>query len=305
MQKNAYHPKESWRRRVKKVHSYAESRIRAPTLKPQLPLIMMLPSFRFLAAATALALVSTASVLAAPIAVPNGSFESQSGVGQPFGVNVLLDSWEKPANPGYPEGPDAGRPGVPFYWIQTAGAFIGTSPNSANPYTNLQGTQAAYLLSLPGTGIFQDAASTDWSGGTTGLNATFDIGTSYTLTIGFFGKGMVNNFSSLLLSFYYRDAGIPVTIGTPTTVTYNTTTFNPAGPFTLVDYSVSVPTVQSGDAWAGKNIGIRVATGSSDGNGYWDMDNVRLEATPVPEPASAGLLLLGAGLVFTRRRARL
>ncbi len=271
---------------------------------PILILPMILPSLRLAAGAAALGLATASTLLAGPIAVPNGSFEMPSGVGQPFGVNVLLDSWAKPANPGYPEGPDAGGPGVPFYWIQTAGAFIGTSPNSANPYTNLQGTQAAYLLSIPGTGIFQDAASTDWSGGATGLNATFDIGSSYALTIGLFGKAMANNFSSLELSFYYREAGNMVQVGAPTVVTYNTATFNPAGPFTLLDYSVSVPTVQAGDAWANKNIGIRVATGSSNGNGYWDIDNVRLTATPVPEPASAGLLLLGAGWLVTRRRSR-
>ena len=38
---------------------------------------------------------------AGPIPVPHGSFESQSGVGQPFGVNINIDSWQKPDRPAY------------------------------------------------------------------------------------------------------------------------------------------------------------------------------------------------------------
>jgi hypothetical protein len=236
---------------------------------------------------------------AQPITVPNGSFESQSGVGQPFGVNVFIDSWQKPPNPGYPEGGPNN-----FYWIQSAGAFVGTYPNSANPYSNLLGTQGAYVLSLPGAGLFQDSESTDWSGAANGLNAIYQVGQSYQLTVGVFGKGMVENYSSLQLSLYYRDASHNrVTIGSPTTVTFNSTIFNPAGPFTLMDYSVNLPAVQAGDAWAGRNIGIEIASVLGDGNGYWDMDNVRL--TAIPEPASAGLAALGfAGLIFARARSR-
>ena len=47
----------------------------------------------------------------------------------------------------------------------------------------------------------------------------------------------------------------------------------------------------AGDPWAGKNIGIRLASTITDTNlegGFWDLDNVRLSATLVPsltEPA--------------------
>src|SRR5436190_5832041 len=198
-----------------------------------------------------LAIVQT-RVPAQSITVPNGSFESQSGAGQPFGVNVFIDSWQKPANPGYPEGPN-------FQWIQSAGAFVGTYPNSANPYSNLVGTQGAYILSLPGAGLFQDSKSTDWSGATNGLNALYEAGKTYQFTLGVFGKGMIEGYSTLQLGMYYRDGSDnKVFIGAPTSVVFSTGTFNPAGPFTLVDYSVTVPTVQAGEAWAGKNIGVEI-----------------------------------------------
>jgi hypothetical protein len=253
-----------------------------------------------LATASALLLAAGAGVsLAQPISVPNGSFESQSGVGQPFGVNVFMDSWQKPPNPGYPEG-GANN----FYWIQSAGGFIGTAPNSANPYSNLLGTQAAYMMSLPGAGIFQDNQSTDWSGAVNGLNTIYQVGQAYQLTVGLFGKGMVDNFSTLELSLYYRDnSNARVNVGS-TTVTFNTTAFNPAGPFSFADYSVSLPTVQAGDAWAGRNIGISIASVQGTGDGYWDMDNVRLTAVPEPGVLALGVLGLGGWLLLRRRASR-
>jgi hypothetical protein len=222
----------------------------------------------------------------ADIPVPNGSFESQSGAGLPFGVNNNIDSWQKYPNPG---------------GDQATGVFVGTSPNSPNPYTNLQGTQAAYVAGLPGAGLFQDDQTTDWSGSMTGLSATYQVGLAYQFTLGVFGKSMPENAASLQLSLYYRDGSTRTTIGSPTTITFNSTTFNPAGPFTLVDYSVLVPIVQSTDAWAGKNIGISILAATGNGNGYWDMDNARLTSF-VPEPGVLSLIAFGAGAFFLARR---
>jgi hypothetical protein len=249
-------------------------------------------------AAIAASLLGTAAIHADSIFVPNGSFESQSGVGQPFGVNLNIDSWERPPNPGIPEGGPNG-----FYWVQSAGVFVGTAPSSPNPYSNLDGTQAAYILSIPGAGLYQDNQSIDWTGGMTGLHATYNVGASYQFTLGVFGKGMIDGYSTLQLSLYYRDGlGNRVNIGS-TPIVFSSTTFNPAGPFTLVDYSVNLPTVQVGDAWANQNIGIGIDSTLGDGNGYWDMDNVRL--TLVPEPSTLALAGLGmAGFAITSWRAR-
>lgn len=232
-------------------------------------------------ALVAFAATISSTLQAASIAIPNGSFESPSTL--PVGVSTAIDSWQKAAQPAYFNPATFG-----FTWDQTAGIFYDT-----NPYANRDGIQCAYMLSFPQVALYQDATS--------GLNATYGVGQSYTFTLGLFGKSLNAN-NSIQLSLYYRDAGNnPVTIGSPTTITYNPATFPLTTPLNLVDYSVTVPTVQAGDAWAGKNIGIMVQISSSDfTGGYWDMDNARL--TTVPEPAVVSLLGLGVcGLVFRRR----
>jgi hypothetical protein len=227
---------------------------------------------------------------AQPIPVANPSFESQVVFPFIFPVDFRIDAWQKAPKPGYfTDTPELG-------WDQTVGLFNGTLQN---PYSNLAGNQAAYLLSLPGAGIFQDNQSTDWNNSVSGLNATYQIGKSYQLTLGVFGKALVENFSTLQLNLYYRDGANQITVGTPTTITFDATTFNPGGPFTLIDYSVITPIVQAGDAWAGQNIGIRIDSVFGTGAGYWDLDNVRL--TAVPEPTALSLLAVGISALGLRR----
>lgn len=222
------------------------------------------------------------SLQAASIAVPNYSFESPSTL--PVGVSTSISAWQKAPQPGY------FNPGTfGFTWDQTAGIFY-----DSNPYANHDGTQCAYMLSFPAVSLSQDYSTSP------GFNASYGVGQSYTLTLGLFGKSLDAN-NSLQLSFYYRDAGNNmVTVGSPTTITYNPATFPLTTPLNLVDFSVTVPTVQASDAWAGKNIGIMIQVSASDFNGgYWDMDNVRL--TTVPEPGVAGLIGLGfCGLIARR-----
>jgi len=221
------------------------------------------------------------STHAASIAVPNGSFESPSTHPGP-GVSTAIDSWQKAPQPAYFDPATFG-----FNWDQTAGIFYDT-----NPYANRDGVQCAYMLSFPQVSLYQDSTS--------GFNATYGVGQSYTFTLGVFGKSLTPN-NSLQLSLYYRDAGNNVvTIGSPTTITYNPATFPLTSPLNLVDYSVSVPGVQAGDAWAGKNIGIMIQVTASDfSGGYWDMDNIRL--TTVPEPGVASLLAAGLFGIVARR----
>lgn len=233
---------------------------------------------------------SALSVQAQPIAVSNHSFESQVA----SFVDFRIDNWQHTPAPAWfqPSGQLAS-------WEQTVGMFNGTLQN---PYSNLSGNQAIYMLSLPSAGVFQDSASVDWNGTVGGLNASFQPGLAYQFTLGIFGKGLVEGFSSMQLSLYYRDGANMITVGTPTTITFSQSTFNPGGPFVLQDYSVTTPLVQAGDAWAGRNIGIKIESLMGDGNGYWDLDNARLTAV-VPEPTTLSLVAAGLG-GFLLARAR-
>lgn len=247
-------------------------------------------------AATALATGFIPGAQAQPISIANHSFESQL-VSTVFFVDTRIDNWQKTPAPAWftPQGQLQS-------WDQTAGMFIGTAPFSPTPYSNLDGNQSAYVLSLPGAGIFQDNLSTDWNNTMGGLNATFQAGSAYQFTLGVFGKSMVENYSSLKLSLYYRDGANQVAVGTPTTIVFNSSTFNflPEGPWALIDFSVTTPIVQASDAWAGKNIGVSITSGDGTGAGYWDLDNARLTAV-VPEPSTLTLVALGAGGLLLRR----
>src|SRR4051812_3903751 len=86
------------------------------------------------AAFCAVALIGVTTALRAqPISVPNYSFESQSGVGYPFGTNPNVDNWQKIGEPAYFQFVSGGQ--IP--WYGTAGVFV-----DSTPYGNRLGTQA-------------------------------------------------------------------------------------------------------------------------------------------------------------------
>lgn len=237
--------------------------------------------------------IFSTSLHGANIAVPNSSFESQLGAGNPFDTTILVDSWEKPPKPGYFD------EGMGLLWIQTAGAFLDT-----NPYQNKVGNQAGYLLNFPQAAIYQDFTTQDWNGATNQFNEQYQVGQSYQMTLGVFGKGLTEGVSALTLSLYYRDLSDAIVPINSTEIIYFAANFPMVPSFNLVDYTVSIPEVQAGDAWAGKDIGIKIeVTAGTFSYASWDYDNLRLES--VPEPASIGLLIMGGaflgGLRFRRR----
>ena len=71
----------------------------------------------------------------------------------------------------------------------------------------------------------------------------------------------------------------------------------------LTNFTATLPTVQSSDAWAGKYIGLRVMStfeGTAGGDGDWVFDNAQLAVSAVPEPGSLVLVATGclaAGLL--------
>jgi hypothetical protein len=167
-------------------------------------------------------------------------------------------------------------------------------------HTGGNGGQVAFVFSVAGVGLFQD------------LTATYQVGNDYHLTIAIGGVGgaplAYTEGDTLELRLYYRDELSNKIYIAVTPIVY-TAAWAAADPITdgtsiniLYDYTASLPTVQAGDAWAGKAIGIEMYNTVGIG-GYWDIDNVRL--TEAPEPSSLLLMTLGgaAGLGFMRRRA--
>lgn len=88
--------------------------------------------------------------------------------------------------------------------------------------------------------------------------------------------------TTLELLLYYRDAASNFVTVASTSITNSGALFPTATHF--VDFAVQVPTVTTGDAWAGQHIGIQLlSTVSLDLiGGYWDLDNVRLSSTVTP-----------------------
>ena len=211
--------------------------------------------------------------LAAPIFVPNHSFESPP---TPF-VNISIESWQKTPKPDwYVEGGG-------FLWTQLTGAFKNTATNSPDHIKNCDGAQAIWLFAVPEAGLFQDYDSMDLDdpAPSHAFDAKFEVGKSYHLAVGIIGTGGgMQQGATLELSLYFRDAASNRIAVAAIGVTNLLTVFSNSTQ--LVDCTVNVPTVRSNDAWAGRNIGIMflsTVTTNLQG-GYWDLDNVRLLEGP-------------------------
>ena len=217
----------------------------------------------------------TSTIWAGTIFIPNGSFEfPATGF-----ADARMDGWQKAAEPSWYTG------GTNFPWDQLMGQFLNTTNGSSTHIDNMEGSQGAFLFALPGVAIFQDyntifgtniAPAHDFS-------ARFEAGKSYALTVGVLGGGGgMSNGVPLQISLYYRDAASNMVTVASTTVT-NTRTLFPTNTH-FVDFQVRFPFVQASDAWAGKNIGIQLAStvGFDLKGGYWDVDNVRLTESVVP-----------------------
>lgn len=216
-----------------------------------------------------------AAAIAAPVAVPNGSFESPT---TDF-VNINIDNWQKNEKPAwYVEGGG-------YLWSQLTGLFMNTPAGSDDHIDNMDGDQAMWLFAVPEVELFQDHESTDWAHAAPlhAFDAVYQVGHVYQLVVGVIGGGGgMPDGATLELSLYYREAGgAPVTIAS-TVVTQGIEQFPSTNHF--VDQVVSLPAVRAGDAWAGRHIGIRfrsTVTPALQG-GYWDIDHVRLVGIPQP-----------------------
>ncbi len=213
------------------------------------------------------------------IALPNGSFESPE---TPF-ADPRLDNWEKSPQPVWYQG------GQDFPWEQLVGQFLNTAPGTSNYIDNVEGKQAAFLFALPEVAISQDYNTLSGTNTVPGheFNVLFEPGKSYALTVAVLGGGGgMTNGATLELSLYYRDAASNRVTVAATTITHSTALF-PTNSH-LIDFQARTAVVQASDAWAGKNIGVRLAStgGFELQGGYWDVDNVRLQVNVSNEPTS-------------------
>jgi hypothetical protein len=213
---------------------------------------------------------------AGTIFVPNGSFELP---GNDF-ASPEMGSWEKAPQPAWYVDPTG-----MFPWEALMGQFLNTKNGSADHIGNLDGSQAAYLFASPDVAIFQDYNTISDSGATTShrFNAQYEAGKSYALTVGVLGGGGgMTNGATLDIVLYFRDASNNVVTVGATTITNSKALFPTNTYFT--DFQVRLPLVKATDAWAGKRIGIRIAStvGFDRMGGYWDLDNVRLTDSGVP-----------------------
>jgi len=224
--------------------------------------------------------ISSGQLQAAPIDVPNASFESP----QTDFVDTRLDFWQKTPKPAWWDENSYGP------WDQLVGSFANVAPEDPRHIDNCHGNQAIWVFANPGVGLFQDYESSDWSGPNPrhAFDARFDVGKGYELTVGVFvgvAYPMAEG-ATLELSLYYRNAsGNRVTVAA-TVITNSPATFQP-DMHHLIDFKVNMGPVASGDPWAGQHIGIAItSTVSQMAGGYWVVDNVRLyEVSP---PVLAG-----------------
>jgi hypothetical protein len=205
------------------------------------------------------------------ITVPNGSFESPP---TPY-ATPLVDAWQQnpPVNLGDPN------------TFQT-GVFSNQPPADPTHIDNCDGSQGAFLFTYPQVALFQDYDSTDYANPTPthAFAATFDVGKSYTLTVGVIGGTNLaypmQEGTTLELSLYYRDDAGNKTNVAATIITNSGALFPSSTHF--VDFQVHVPAVLAADPWAGRHIGVQLLStvGYELMGGYWDLDNVRLIAGP-------------------------
>ncbi|MHC4105636.1 MAG: hypothetical protein ACYSR9_11905, partial [Planctomycetota bacterium] len=206
---------------------------------------------------------------------------------------VLMGSWA--AKPGWPasipiknasfEAPAVdpnGFPAVPFVdqWTEidldtlsssNTGVFGNTPVENPDHIVNADGNQLAFLGSESGNALEQDLA------------AIYKAGRNYRLTVSVgvssqFPPSSTEPADALELVLFYRDANDVVDIVSRTAEATGLSSTE------LMDFSLHLPKVQSGDAWAGKAIGVALRSAGMSG-GFWDLDNVRLiESLPVPIP---------------------
>jgi hypothetical protein len=217
--------------------------------------------------AATLILFGGAGVRAQSIYVPNADFGLPVVTDYDTDVATNMISWE--ASPEE----NMGEIGV-FSNLPEDGEYI----------LNCDGPQAAYMFDDPTIALFQDYDAVDSTGTPSHtFTATYQIGQSYQLQAGFIGSvdfyGLLPG-SIIQMSLYYRDDTGDMQTVASTDVVFDPNVFTSDTNF--VQFELSIPAVESSDPWAGRHIGIEFQPQftSAEQEGFWDIGNVQLWATP-------------------------
>jgi hypothetical protein len=185
-----------------------------------------------------------------PVSIPieNASFEAPVVDPNGFGALPQVDGWTE----------------IDMDTLSSTntGVFANTQVGSPDHIVNAHGSQLAFLGSQTGNALEQDLA------------ATYKIGCDYRLTLAVgvssrFPPSSAEPVDTLELVLFYRDANEPVDI-----VRQAVEATGLSGT-QLTDFSLYLPTVQPGDACAGKAIGVALRAAGMPG-GFWDLDHIRL-----------------------------
>ncbi len=190
-----------------------------------------------------------------PVSIPieNASFEAPAVDPNGFPVVPYVDRWTEID--------------MDTLASTNTGVFANPSVGSPDRLVNADGSQLAFLGSQAGNALEQDLA------------AAYKAGCDYRLTVAvgvsvLFPPSSAEPVDTLELVLYYRDANEPVDI-----VRQAVEATGLSGT-QLTDFSLYLPTVQAGDAWAGMAIGVALRAAGMPG-GFWDLDHVRLLESPL------------------------
>jgi hypothetical protein len=215
---------------------------------------------------------------AGTVFVPNASFEMppvEINRKNPFGALPFIDVWDET---------DIG-PGDEM--DQNTGVFRNVPPRSAGHIENAHLDRLAFISSLIGNDIRQ------------ALPVNFVPGEAYSLTVGVATSLTfpVGSSEQLEIALFYFDGGSEQIVAS---------TFvsgSQVSSTSLVDATVNLPAVDPGDPWAGEPVGILIRPAITDpddrtGEGFWDVDNVRLDGpAAVPAASTWGMIGMGAGVL--------
>jgi hypothetical protein len=236
-------------------------------------------------------LAGTASAWGQTIPVPNFSFEMPPVTRDeqnPFGALPFIDDWDETAV------------GLHDEDDQNTGVFLNTDFGEPDHITNADLDRLAFISSLNGNAVRQELAE------------LYQPGLTYTLTVAVGTSSVfpVTGNETLEVALFYFDGGTEILINQ-----WELVTASEVSATALIDVVVPELEVGKNDPWVMKPIGILIRplfeeeSGDTEGEGFWNIDFVRLEAVGTPIPAvstwglaTTALLLATLGTLALGRR---